>query len=617
VLTTLDSDLYFYDFETDTALRLTALDGEEEEASFSPDGASVAFVRTNDLFVVDIATGTERGLTSDGSPEVLNGKLDWLYQEEIYGRGRFRGYWWSPDSSHVAFLQLREEYVPEYTIVDHIPTRPTVEVAVYPKAGDPNPEVRLGVAARDGSALTMRSREDYAMQDVLIVDVGWTPDGSAVFYQVQDREQTWLTLMHAPVDSPGETALLTETSDTWVNGNGGAVWLADGSFLWFSERSGFRHLYRYAPDGTELGQVTSGRWDVRTLYGVDDDAGALYFAASTNQPIGTDIYRGTLDGSAPERISAPDGVHRAIFNPSMTHYVDVWSNATTPTQVRLHDAAGGEVRVMDANLVAALGEYPLVSPEFLQVETRDGFVMEAMMIKPPDFDPTRQYPVYQYVYSGPGASVVRNQWGGSTYLFHQLLAQQGVIVWILDNRSASGKGVESQWSVYKRLGELELQDLEDGLAWLTEQPYVDPERVVMSGWSYGGFMTAYALTHSTGWAAGVVGALVADWRNYDSVYTERYMGTPQNNPDGYRRTAPARAAANLSGRLLLIHGSIDDNVHMQNSMQFAYALQEAGKPFEMMIYPRSRHGVSDPELYWHLQRTTLDFVLRAVDLPSP
>jgi dipeptidyl-peptidase-4 len=616
VLTTITENLYHYDFITGTARQLTSVEGVEEEATFSPDGASVAFVRRNDLYVVDIAAGTESRLTADGGPGLLNGKLDWLYQEEIYGRGRFRAYWWSPDSAHLAFLQLDESQVLEYTVVDHIPTRPTLEVTAYPKAGDTNPAVRLGIAARDGSTLSFVSREGFAMQDILIVNVDWTPDSSAVMYQVQDREQTWLTLTRAPVDSGDQTLLLTEASNAWVDVNGSPVWLADGTFLWQSSRDGFRHLYRYAADGTPLGQVTNGQWDIRTLYGVDEAAGALYVAASADQPIGTDIYRAGLDGSAAVRLSTRNGVHRAIFNPSMTRYVGVWSDATTPTQVRLHDADGRELRLLDANPIAALDDYRLAIPEFLQVETRDGFVMEAMMIKPPDFDPARQYPVFQYVYSGPGISLVRNQWNGRQYMFHQLLAQQGMIVWVLDNRSASGKGVESQWPVYKRLGELELQDLEDGLAWLRQQPYVDPTRVVMSGWSYGGFMTAYAMTHSTGWAAGVVGAPVADWRNYDTVYTERYMGTPENNPEGYRRTAPVRAAANLSGRLLLIHGTIDDNVHMQNSMQFAYALQEAGKPFEMMVYPRSRHGVSDPDLHLHLQRTTFDFVLRAVGLDA-
>ena len=246
------------------------------------------------------------------------------------------------------------------------------------------------------------------------------------------------------------------------------------------------------------------------------------------------------------------------------------------------------------------------------MKTRDGFVMEGMLIKPADFNPNRRYPVYQFTYAGPGASQVKNQWGGREYMFHQMLAQHGVLVWVLDNRSASGKGVESQWPVYGRLGELELQDLEDGVAWLKKLPYVDSTRMILSGWSYGGFMTAYALTHSTSWSAGIVGAPVTDWRDYDTVYTERLMKLPKNNPDGYRRTAPRFAADKLQGRMLLLHGTMDDNVHMQNSMQFAYELQKAGKPFEMMVYPKSRHGIGDGRLNSHLRQLMFDFVMRSV-----
>jgi dipeptidyl-peptidase-4 len=235
-----------------------------------------------------------------------------------------------------------------------------------------------------------------------------------------------------------------------------------------------------------------------------------------------------------------------------------------------------------------------------------------MMLKPPDFSPSRRYPVYQFVYGGPGLAQVRNEWGGTQYLFHQLLAQSGVIVWVLDNRSAGGRGAEAQWPIHGRLGELELRDLEDGVAWLKEQPYIDTSRMVLSGWSYGGFMAAYAMTHSTSWSAGIVGAAVTDWRDYDTIYTERYMKLPQNNAEGYRRTAPRFAADRLQGRLLLLHGMMDDNVHVQNSVQFAYELQRAGKPFEMMFYPRSRHGVSDPRQNLHLRRLMFDFVMRAV-----
>jgi dipeptidyl-peptidase-4 len=611
-LLTIADDLYFYDFTAARPSRLTTAPGIEEEATFSPDGRSVAFVRANNLYTVDVSTQKEQALTTDGGPETLNGKLDWLYQEEIYGRGRFRGYWWSPDSARLAFLQLNERPVPEYTVIDHIPYRPALEVTNYPKAGDPNPTVKLGLARVAGGGATWVDLGAYSSAEFLIVNVDWTPDSRQVVHQVQDREQTWLDLNLADATTGRARRLLRETTKAWVNENGNPVWLKDGSFLWFSERSGFKHLYKVGADGAVLSQVTTGRWDVRTLYGVDQAAGALYFAASERSPIANDIYRIRLDGTGLTRLSQVEGNHRAIFNPQFTQYADVWSNITTPPQVRLYRANGSEVRAIDLNPSPALGQYRLSPPEFVQVKTRDGFVMDGMLIKPLDFTPGRRYPVYQFTYAGPGASQVRNQWGGREYMFHQMLAQHGVIVWVLDNRSASGKGVESQWPVYGRLGELELQDLEDGVAWLKQQPFVDSSRMVLSGWSYGGFMTAFALTHSTSWSAGIVGAPVTDWRDYDSIYTERLMKLPQNNPEGYRRSAPRFAADKLQGRMLLLHGEMDDNVHMQNSVQFAYELQKAGKPFEMMIYPRSRHAVADGRLNAHLRQMMFDFTMRVV-----
>ena len=610
-LFSLKADLYAYDMLGGKVIRLTSTAGEEEEATFSPSGRMVAFVRSSNLFVVDADTLRERALTTDGSADILNGKLDWLYQEEIYGRGRFRSYWWSPDSSRIAFLQLNERPVPEYTVIDHIPYRPTLEVTDYPKAGDANPTVRLGIAEARSDGLRWADLAEYDDTDVLIVNVAWSPSGQ-LFFQVQDREQTWLDLDSADPMTGRVRKTFRETTKAWVNENGNPIWLKDGSFLWFSERSGFKHLYHYYADRTTPRQVTSGRWEVRSLYGVDETTRTVYFSSGARRHIDTDIYRVGLDGTGMTRLSRTDGTHSASFNPGYTMYVDAWNTATTPTQVRLHRSDGSDIRVIEANPAPALADFRLSTPEFVEVQTRDGFTMDGMIIKPTDFDPNRRYPVYQLTYAGPTAASVRNRWDGSQHMFHQMLAQHGVVVWVLDNRSAGGKGAEAQWPVYGRLGELELRDLEDGIAWLKKQPYIDASRIVLSGWSYGGFMTAYALTHSTTWSAGIVGAPVTDWRDYDTVYTERYMKTPQHNPDGYRDTAPRFAAANLHGQMLLLHGTTDDNVHMQNSVQFAYELQRAGKAFEMMLYPRSRHAFSDPRLNTHLRQTMFDFVMRVV-----
>ncbi len=609
------NDLFYWPFDSESVARLTTSPGLEDEVTFSPDGRLVGFVREHNLYVVDLE-GHERALTTDGHAQLLNGKLDWVYQEEIYGRGTHRAYWWSPDSTRVTFLQLNEAPVPEFTVVDHIPYRQNVEVTDYPKAGDPNPTVKLGVVGASGGDVRWVDTSKYGAAEHLIVDVSWTPDSKEVAYQVQDREQTWLDLNLGDATKGTTKTLFRETTKAWVSQLGSPTWLKDGTFLWLSERDGWQHLYRYKRDGTSVGRITSGKWEFDTLYGVDEAAGAIYFAGTERSHIGRDIYRVKLDGTGLTRLSQTAGTNTATFNPSFTQYIGRWSDVTTPHQMRLHKADGSEVRVIDLNEVAALKDYRLSTPEFFQVKTKDGFVLEAMLIKPVDFDPARKYPVFQSTYAGPHAPQVRNSWGGSSYLYHQLLAQRGIAVWVCDNRSASGKGAESAWAAYKRLGESELADIEECLGYLKQQPWVDASRIGISGWSYGGFMTSYALTHSTSFAMGIAGGSVTDWRDYDSIYTERYMLTPQNNPDGYARTAPRAAAKNLHGQLFLIHGTMDDNVHMQNTIQFAYELQKAGKPFELMLYPKSRHGVVDPALLRHMRERMLDFTLRTLK-PEP
>jgi len=605
VIMSIGDDLYLYTLDSDSFVRLTSAPGVEEEADFSPDGKFISFVRDNNLFVVDVASQRERQLTTDGNENTLNGILDWVYQEEIYGRGTFRAYWWSPDSSRLAFLKLDERPVHRFAVVDHIPYRQNVESELYPKAGDPNPIARLYTVTASGGAPREVSTEGYTGADFLIVSVDWSPTNKLT-YQIQDREQTWLDLNI--VDGMAPKRLIRETTKAWVEQEGSAAWLKDGSFLWLSSRSGFKHIYHYNADGTLKKQVTSGPWEVRALHGVDPANEWIYWSGTERSVLGSDVYRVKLDGSGLQRLSDAAGSHSANFNPSYTHWIDSWSDVSTPTQISLMRNDGTRVRVVDANEAPLLREYRLAKPEFLQVKTRDGFVMEAMMIKPPDFDPSKKYPVYQFTYSGPHAQSVRNGWGRSNYLWYQFLANRGIVVWVNDNRSASGKGMESAWTSYQRMGEGELKDLEDGLKWLTSQPYIDGTRVLLDGWSYGGFMTSFALTHSTMWKAGIAGGTVVDWRDYDSIYTERVMRMPQNNPDGYKATSVRAAAKDLHGNLLLLHGSIDDNVHVQNTIQLAYELQKAGKQFKMMLYPKSRHGVGDPALVSHMRNLMWSFI---------
>jgi dipeptidyl-peptidase-4 len=610
VLINWSNDLFYYEFGSDRAIRLTSNPEEEVGEGFSPDGRMVSFVREGNLYVEDLGMQRrERALTRDGSAKILNGRLDWVYQEELYGRGNFGAYWWSPDSTSIAFLRIDESPVPEFTVVDHIPYDQTLEVTAYPKAGDPNPIVKLGVVNAAGGDIRWIDTFKYQPEDFLISRVTWTPDGKNVVYQAQNREQTFLDVNFADPKDGKSSNIIHEASQAWVAINEQPIWLKDGSFIWASERNGWEHLYHYSAGGKLLKQITDGKWEVRSIEGVDEDNGYIYFTATEHSHIAANGYRIKLDGSGLTRLTQTEGSHRVDLSPANNYFIDVWSDVNTPSQVRLYDASGKLVRVIAENKVDALKQYKLGATELMQVKTRDGFVMEAMMIKPPDFDARKKYPVMSFTYSGPHAPQVRNGWGSQTYMFHQLLAQKGYIIWVCDNRTASGKGMDATWPVYKNFGELELRDLEDGVTWLKSQPYVDGSRIGIWGWSYGGFMTSYALTHSQSFKMGIAGGTVADWRDYDSIYTERYMGTPQHNPEGYKKSSPVNAAKNLHGKLLLIHGAIDDNVHMANTIQFIYELQKAGKQFQLMLYPKSRHGVTDPLLLKHMRQMMLDFIV--------
>jgi len=608
ILIEYNKDLYYYQLGKDKAQRLTTTVEEEENPSFSPDGKLVGFTRNNNIYTVDLASNKETALTTDGSKTIFNGRLDWVYEEEIYGRGTTQSYWWSPNSSQIAYLTLDEAKVPAFTVVDHLPLYQTLEVTNYPKAGEPNPTVKLNIVAAKGGTPQAVDLAKYQDAEFLITRVGWTPDSKHVVYQVQNRVQTWLEFNLADSQTGKSNSLLRETSPAWVEVVELPEWLADGSFIWQSDRSGRRHLYHYSLDGKLIAPITKGDWDVREVYGVKDNL--IYFSASEHGRISNDIYRIKLDGSGFTLLSkAWEGNHAARFSPDFAAYIDTASNISTPPQIHLYSSEGALIRTIEENKVAALSEFNLSKPEFMRVATRDGFMMDAMMIKPANFDPNKKYPVMSYNYSGPAAPSVRNAWTGINYVWHQMLAQKGYIIWICDNRSASNQGMKSTYPIFRNLAELELRDLEDGIAWLKQQSYVDSNRIGLWGWSYGGYMTAYALTHSKTFKIGISGAPVTDWRNYDSVYTERYMGLPKDNEEGYKKSSVIESAANLHGKLLLIHGTMDDNVHIQNSVQFIDALQKAGKHFDLMVYPKSRHGVTQPQRLKHLREMMTNFIL--------
>ena len=636
-------DLWYYDLSTRQTRRLTnSPEKAEKEADFSPDGRWVSFVRGNDLLVAEVANGREKQLTRDGregDDAIYNGYLDWIYEEELYGRGQKRGYWWSPDSKNIAFLRLDESPVPKFLIPNDIVDDQAVETTFYPQAGDPNPIVRLGIVdVSKNSTIPNPARRipgvgnrlpaaivplgdpakfvdlaAYTPDDLLIARVTWSPDSRNVLFQALNREQTSLDLNAANLEGKVRK-VLTETTPAWVEVYDNPIFAenmaGNAQFVWQSARNGWRHLYLYDTSGQMVRQLTTGKWEVRNLYGVDKANGWVYFAATKDSHIEENIYRVKVSGGEVERISKGNGWHAANFNDSFTHFVGTWSDVSTPPQVRLFTADGSLVRAINENKVDVLGTYRLSRPEFITVKTRDGFEMEAMMIKPPDFDPSKKYPVLTYTYAGPHAPSVFNRWGGNRGMWFQHLAQKGFVVWVCDNRAASGKGEESVWPSYKNFMVLELRDIEDGINYLKSQPFIDGSRIGMFGWSFGGMMTGYALTHSKSFKMGIAGGMVSDWRLYDSIYTERYMGLPKNNVEGYNRTSVLQAAEDLHGKLLLIHGGIDDNVHSQNTIKFAYELQKADKQFEMMLYPTQRHGITDPHQVKHWYTLMTEFIER-------
>ncbi|MBK8974509.1 MAG: S9 family peptidase [Planctomycetes bacterium] len=578
------------------------------EAHLAPGGAHASFVRGNDLWIAPTAAGVSEAwrVTDTGGEQTLHGVLDWVYQEEVYGRGNFQGHWWSPTGAHVAFLSLDESRVKPFTVVDHAP-RPRIdderavvaEVTRYPKAGDPNPVATLSIADVAGRRVVPADLSRYGDAELLLVRVAWTPSGSHVVLQVQDRIQTWLDVDLIDAATGELRQLFRETSTNWVNVLAQPRFLRDGGFLWFSERSGYQNLYRYDADGALVTAVTAVPFNVLDVVRIDEDRGFVWLTGRGSSPIDSHLFRASLAGGELAQLTQGPGVHRATFGDDGSHFLDSVSAIGMLPELRLCDADGAVLATWAGELPAAAATYGLREQELVQIRARDGYPLDATLIRPDE--PSAPFPIFVDTYSGPDAPSVRNQWSHSAW--HQFLAQEGIGVLQVNVRSASGRGQLATGTCYRQFGVQELLDLEDAVAWACAERGGDPTRVAISGWSYGGFMAAYALTHSRAFALGFAGAGVHDWQLYDTIYTERYMSTPQLNPDGYRRSSVIEAAKDLHGHLVILHGTIDDNVHLQNTIRLLAALQAAGQDdFELMLYPGSRHGVRSAEQRGHMRR---------------
>lgn len=604
------NDLYYCKTDGSQAVRLTSSPQREELWSLSPDGQFVAFVRDNDLWVVDVATQKERALTTGATETLRRGKADWVYYEEVFNR-REQVYWWSPDSTRIAFYEIDSSPIKPYTIVNDIPEGQNVERTLYPKVGGANPIARMKTVQVAGGEPREIDLSAYTPQDMLILNAEWSPDSSRVVFYVSNRTQTFADVLAGPADGGSPTKLFRETTKAWIDSPPAPKFLKDGTFLFTSERSGYKHLYHYAADGKLMHETTGGPWECRSIAQLDEEHGWVYVMGTKDDPIAENLYRVRVDGSGLERLTMESGSHRCDVSAKGGLFVDSWSSAERPARVALRKVEGGEiVRTLDTNPVRDLERYILTKIEMVHIPTPDGFVMEGSILKPADFDPAKKYPVWFMTYGGPQAPTVFNSW--SARGFDHVLAHMGFVVFRADPRAASGKGAVFAWPIYKQLGIHELEDVETAIKWLSKNPWVDASRIGMSGFSYGGFMTSFCMTHSKLFAAGIAGGPVTDWRDYDSVYTERYMLTPQENPDGYEKTSVVKAAKDLHGRLMVVHGFIDDNVHLQNSERLIRALQGANKQFEMMLYPEARHGIGAR----HFQRLQIDFIQRTLGTPA-
>ncbi len=606
-------DLYALDLAASRFERLTRSDAAESLPRLSPDGRKLAFVRGNDLWVLDLATKAETRLTSDGSDTILNGTLSWLYWEEIFDRGD-TGYWWSPDSSAIAFLRTDESPVDVSLFTDFAPAVPRVIKQRYPRTGGANPTVRLGIADVSGKAIAWMEPSEVPYEYVLGVD--WLPDSRAVAVQTTNRAQTRLDVWRFDRAGAKATRVVSDTDPALVYQK--ELQFADGGKTWIVsfEIDGHTHLFRYGADGVRRNAITQGPWSVRggRSYGapqgsafVDEANGVVYFTAIEKSSLESHLYRIRLDGTGMARITTEDGTHKVAFSPDRRFYVDAYSNRNAPPSVALYDASGRRVAMLAESRTDLLAPYALGKRELLTIPAADGFALPASLLKPPGFDASKKYPVLIHVYGGPGSPIVQDRWDRES-LFDQLLASRGYVVAAFDPRSATGRSKKLEDLVMRKMmSDVELSDLQDAVKWLKGQPWADPARFGIWGWSGGGSYTLLAMTRTQEFKAGISGAPVTDWHFYDTKFGESYMKTAEENPEGYAYTSFVKRAKDLSGRLLLVFGSYDDNVHPQNAWAFADALIAAGKPFDVMVYPMRKHGFVDRAAIRHRAQKMLEF----------
>ena len=606
------ANYYVFDIQNASTKPLTNFEqGKQRLAAFSPSANEVAFVRDNNIFIANITSSEEIQVTTDGEfNSIINGAADWVYEEEF---GDDNGIFWSPDGAFLAYYRFDESAVREFSMPVYGSLYPDPYTFKYPKAGEENSKVSIFVyeVSKKRSTPVLHPKSEY------IPRIKWGSSNKQLILMTMNRHQSILNLMMGNCENIGIDGLVTrkiwtEQSDTYIDLNDDIRFLKNGkSFVMTSERDGYNHLYLFSTDMTkEAKQLTQGDWDILEIYGMDQKRQEVYFSCSKKGATQTHLGRVSLDG-AMAILQEEKGTHSAAFSKTFDYYIHNHHDANTPSVYTLRNRSGQVVRQLkdNAGLVQLMQDYNAQPKEFFTFQNDAGIDLNCWMIKPPQFNPEEKYPVYVAIYGGPGVNTVEDSWGGTYYYWHQLLAQHGYIVVSCDPRGTPKRGREFKHSTYKELGKLETEDFIDFGEHLQSLPFVASDRIGIQGWSYGGFMTLLCLTKGADvFQAGISVAPVTNWRYYDSIYTERFMQTPEENASGYDENSPVNHADKLSGALLLVHGSSDDNVHFQNSMEMVDALVGAGKDFDFFAYPNRNHGIYGGNTRLHLFDMMLDFV---------
>ena len=602
------ADYFLYNITSKQLVKL--FDFPVQEPTLSPDGKKIAYAKDNNLFVYDIASKTTTSITTDGKKNsIINGITDWVYEEEF---AFVKAFDWSADSKKIAFIRFDESEVPEFSMsIFQKELYPKVETFKYPKAGEKNAVVSLHIY--DVASQTKKDVNLGNYSDFYIARMQWTNDANVLSAQVLNRHQDNLDLLFIDGTTAAAKVVLNEKDKAYIDVTDNLTFLKDNSFIWTSEKDGFNHIYLYDKTGKLINQVTKGNWEVTNYYGFDEKTKTIFYQSVENGSINRDIYRIGLDGKNKVRLSSKVGTSAATFSPNFQYFITTFSSATQPPVYTLNDAkAGKQLQMIEENQTLSnnLKGFNLPTKEFSVLKTEKGIELNMWMMKPKDFDATKKYPVFMFQYSGPGSQQVNNDWNSGDDYWFASLTQKGYIVVCVDGRGTGFKGAAFKKVTQKELGKYEVIDQIDAAKVLGSYSFVDKSRIGIFGWSFGGFMASNCILKGNDvFKMAIAVAPVTNWRFYDSIYTERYMQTPQENPSGYDDNSPINHVQKLKGKFLLIHGSADDNVHVQNSMQMMEALIQANKQFDSQIYPDKNHGIFGGYTRIQLYNKMTNFIL--------